>query len=391
MTASGLFALLFMLNQIIQTIRRQTRIGFVHTLLAFLVVLVALAALITNTTSSQEQPIVQLAAPGIAGVVIIVGLIVTLLELRRPERLKQSRGVLSMGVGVLLLIASFSVPFTAAYIQLSTQPSPTPTAGVVAAAPTSAASPPTQSGADMARDVFRAVLKVISDQTGLDADTIVKRLDAGDTIAQIVKEKGGNLDVVVKGVSDAMSAQVRQLSAAKRMNPIEAALALSQMETIVRLGVNRNLKDSRLGDFLKSGAESTAEAIAAAPTAIAAATTVTDTPQPTFTPTSTRTPRPTDSATATRFTFVTSTPLPTATVPDPCLALTKFNVNLRAKADPKADVVATIPFNSSVALFGRSEDSVWWYARYADQTGWLKGEFLTLTAQCDKLPVKTDG
>src|SRR5262249_3546880 len=107
------------------------------------------------------------------------------------------------------------------------------------------------------------------------------------------------------------------------------------------------------------------------------------------TPTETRTPRPTDTATATLYVFVSSTPLPTATLPSPCLAVTKFNVNLRAKPEADATVEATIAFDNTVSLYGRSEDSVWWYGSYEGKQGWLKAEFLSLTASCDKLPVQS--
>ncbi len=106
----------------------------------------------------------------------------------------------------------------------------------------------------------------------------------------------------------------------------------------------------------------------------------------TETPTITRTPRPTATATATRYQFVTRTPQPTQTLPTPCLALTKFNVNLRAAPSLDAELVLTIPFDNTVSLFGRTEDSAWWYGEYEGQAGWISGEFLTLTASCDRLP-----
>jgi hypothetical protein len=91
-------------------------------------------------------------------------------------------------------------------------------------------------------------------------------------------------------------------------------------------------------------------------------------------------------ATATRYQFVTRTPLPTSTLPSPCLALANFNLNLRAQPEADAEVLATIPFNNTITLFGRSADSIWWYGEYEGNAGWVKGEFLALSTSCNVLP-----
>lgn len=54
-----------------------------------------------------------------------------------------------------------------------------------------------------------------------------------------------------------------------------------------------------------------------------------------------------------------------------------------------SEVQVVIPFDSTLALFGRTEDSVWWYGEYEDEAGWIKGEFLTLTTGCAVLPVRS--
>jgi hypothetical protein len=112
-------------------------------------------------------------------------------------------------------------------------------------------------------------------------------------------------------------------------------------------------------------------------------------PTASLTPTATitRTPQPTLTPSPTRYVFITRTPQPTATLPSPCLALTRFNVNFRAAPDMEADIWVVIPFDSTLALFGRTEDSVWWYGEYKGQAGWIKGEFLTLTTGCAAMPV----
>jgi hypothetical protein len=263
MAAGGIFALLYIVNAIIQIIRQKTRIGFVQTWLAFLVVGLPLAGLVSNRLSDNPIPLERTLALGIAVGLIVLSLILLLMELRRPERLKQSRGLLGIGAGVLIAVATFSVPAIADYAFAAVQPTSTP-------------------------------LIIVSGS------------------AEITSEPGAD--------------------------PVTS--------------------------------------------------TPSRTPTPTATVTSSPTRRPTAVATVTptRYQFVTRTPLPTATLPSPCLALANFNLNLRAQPEADAEVLATIPFNNTITLFGRSADSIWWYGEYEGDAGWVKGEFLALSTSCDALP-----
>jgi len=108
---------------------------------------------------------------------------------------------------------------------------------------------------------------------------------------------------------------------------------------------------------------------------------------PTRTPLPSRTPRPTNTPTSTRAPFATPTPQPTVTLPNPCLAIVNYNLRLRTQPNEDSDTLLVIPYSTTITLYGRSEDSVWWYALYNEQTGWVKGEFLNLSASCDGLPV----
>ncbi len=259
--AGALFALFFILIAIIRSLRKSTKITFVELLLAFLAALLPLAGVIEGSMGDTPAPQPLRMALLTGAVLVVMGLLIVLLELRREQKLKQSRGIFSIGVGTLVILATFTVPITSRQILLPARATVTPID--VAALQTT----PTQGG------------------------------------------------------------------------PTHTATAV--------------------------------------PSAIATAT-----------PTMTRTPRPTRTATATLYVFVTSTPLPTSTLPSPCLALTRFNINLRAKPEADAAVEATIPFDNAISLYGHSEDSIWWYGEYEGKQGWLKAEFLTLTASCDKLPVK---
>jgi hypothetical protein len=119
--------------------------------------------------------------------------------------------------------------------------------------------------------------------------------------------------------------------------------------------------------------------------------TATRTPTLTATPTYTRTPRPTHTATATRRPAVPSrTPRPTDTPVNPCIGQVTNNLNLRAEPSTEAQLLTTIPFNTSLAVFGRNEDSTWWFVVYEGQQGWVLGEFLLVTAPCYDLPVRDE-
>ncbi len=257
----ALFALFFILIAIVRTLRRSAKITFVELLLAFLAALLPLAGLIVGSMSDTPEPLPLRTGMIMGAVLIIAGILIALLELRREQRLKQSRGVFSIGIGALLVLATFTVPITSQQILLP---------------------------------------------------------------------------------------------ALATVTPINVA------------------------------------AVQNTPTLDGSTRTPTVTPSATSTATltMTRTPRPTNTATATLYVYVTNTATPSPTLGSPCLALTKFNVNLRAKPEAEAAIEATIPFDNTIALYGHSEDLIWWYGEYQGKQGWLKAEFLNLTASCDALPTK---
>ncbi|MEZ4669882.1 MAG: SH3 domain-containing protein [Anaerolineae bacterium] len=259
--AGAIFALLFVLNALVSTLRQKIKIGFWELLLAFLAALVPLAGAVMAAMEYPPQALPLRAALVLGGALLLLGALLALLESHREQGFKNSRGVMGAGIGLLLMASTFTVPLTSERILLPALATITP--------------------------INVSALQVTATVTG--------------------------------------------------------------------------------------------------PTA-----TPSTSPSPTFTttPTLTRTPRPTGTATATRFVFMTRTPEPTATLPSPCLALTLYNVNLRAEPSLDAELKATIAFDNTIALFERSEDSEWWYGSYEEQGGWVKGEFLDLSTSCDKLPVR---
>jgi hypothetical protein len=275
LAAGGLFALLFVLNALIHTIRRTERIGFWDTLLAFLVTLVLLAALLANAQSETPLPLVQSGVLGIAVVLLVLSVFIALGELRRPQRLRQSRGVFGVGAALLVIISTFTVPLVQTNIELQAS------AGTTTPAPVT-------------------VDRQLSAQPSAPSNTI----------------------------------------AAQTNTP--ARTATSVLPTL-------------------------------APSAM-----------PTLAPTSTASTTPTPTSTSTR---VPATATPAPTLAD-CQLLTNYNLNLRAGPDSAADVLLTIPFNTSVRALARSRASTWWLVSYEGQTGWVSDEFVTGESSCLNLPVQ---
>lgn len=255
---AGLFALLYGLNALLQSIRRPPRVGRFALYLAALVMMLPLVALIRLASADQPEPLALPMLLIVAAGLGVFSLIALVAEVTRPERLAGSRGVLGLGVALLLALSTVTIPATRQVILAQLPPTPT--------------------------------LPVLS---------------------------------------------------------------LAQLQ------------------------------------AVTTTPSPTRTPFPTFTPSQTRTPRPvTATATSTPIQFPSRTPAPTETLPTPCIANTQYNVNLRAEPDTTADLVATLPFGTTVTLYGRNADSTWWYSEVEGRRGWLKGEFIIVSPACANLPVR---
>ncbi len=131
--AGVLFAVLLAGNTLLQTVRRQERIGFINTLLAFLTALLPLAGLIAATVTGRFVRLPYALSLGSAGLLGLVGLVVLAVEARRPNGLKNSRGALTLGVGVLVAVATVTVPLTAEHLLIT--PTPFTLLGVTSPSP----------------------------------------------------------------------------------------------------------------------------------------------------------------------------------------------------------------------------------------------------------------
>lgn len=106
-------AVLFLLNVVIKTLLRRERVGFLDWSLAILATALMVAAMTINQLQSEVDPswvqIVLLTGAAVA----IVGLVTLILEAVRKQRVLASRGLLTVGVGGLMALSTFSVPLTA--------------------------------------------------------------------------------------------------------------------------------------------------------------------------------------------------------------------------------------------------------------------------------------
>lgn len=406
------FAALSGLNAMLKTIFRRTTIGFVDLLLVFLGTLVIVAALIVSNLSDTPDTMVGQIALLTAGGVAFVHLLIMLLELFRPQRLRASRGLLGVFSALLLAVSSFSIPFLSVYFSLRTE---LPVQSVAAdesegVGNTYSTDTISENGSGDSSDseerfatLFRTIFGFVADETQLNEIEIVDRLEAGTPLAKIITDSGGDVEKVVDQIAEVTREAVRESAANGEINPVQAALAVSQMETFVRYLVNTDI--TWLGDRVNGGTpdpsatrqslrdlfltpSATAMVVEATP-----APTLTATNQPTNTPipTETYTPRPTDEPTATRFAFSTRTPTPTLTPVTPCLASVEYNLRLRTAPNYDSETLAVVPFGTTIELYGRGGASenggFWWLARYEGVEGWIDGQYMLVSRACESLPI----
>jgi hypothetical protein len=214
--------------------------------------------------------------------------------------------------------------------------------------------------AQRAEMLFFAIRDVVMDEVGLDEAAIIGALEAGTPLIRLVEDNGGDINRVVAAITAIMNQAIRDARASGEMNAIEAALMLSQMGVFVRLAAHTDLnllgdqivRPTRTPTPIGSALEKTAEATA-----------------PVANPGVTSTPRP--------------SPAPEMT----CLATIERGAALRTAPDADAKVVMTIRFETTIILYERTADLTGWRTNWNDQPVWVDAEALTLSAECDDLPV----
>lgn len=410
------FAGLYALIAIFKTLRRAGNVSFWDVALIFIAALTVLTALVMSGMDGLPDESVGIAALITGGVLAAFGLVLMIAEAFRPQRLKQSRGVLSLGTGIMLALLSFAVPLASAYVSVP----PISAADSVAAASmpapdaANASAEATESEVSINEafdSVFRDLFAIVGAESGLDTHTILTALDDGKSVEQIVQENNGSVERVVQRVTALVVAQIQNAAARGEITRLQAAGGILFAERGVRMAISNDLRtlqdmgresigvndqtatpmgqESSFFAFLTMTPTSQTEQAAATANATASPTiTAARTALPTITPPPTREPTATPSPSATRARFSTATPTASPTRVNPCFVEALYNVNLRALPALDAELLVTIPFGNILETYYRSADGEWFFVTYDGLEGWLKAEFLRAGTQCDALPVR---
>jgi hypothetical protein len=222
--------------------------------------------------------------------------------------------------------------------------------------------------------------------SGIDSGDLIVDLTGDTSLAAILEANGADETAIFASALSAQREEIEAAIADGSIPRLDGTLLLTNLETDLREKFTNRITSSQI--------ETIAPIILATNTPTPTATELfTETPTftvtPSRTPTATRTEHPTETPSPTRERFSTSTPTLTPTLPNPCLASVDFNLNLRTEPNADtSDVVAVIPFDTVVSVFGTNADRTWWYAQYEGQAGWVDGEFVSTTAACEDLPVR---
>lgn len=400
---AAISAVLLIINNLARTAMRQQKLRLVEIGLVFFVVLLGTAALLVDnletTRFDQIENLVLLLIIPIA----ILHLGLTIVEIFRPQRLKQSRGLLGLGVAILLAGATASYNLVSLNIQLGTidqNQRPTPVNNTDGVDPCAVA----------LEQITVNLANQLLDEVGLTIEEafVVIEENPDQSIADLIEANDGNPVVFTRQLIDDTEDILRDLLARACLDQNAATGAIAALPVFVPQLVYNDLSEllEQFQEDNPDAAEALTEAdateIAAGQETVIALVnqepsplpTLTSTPTATVTPTptSTRTPRPTLSPTPSRAPFETDTPTPTATLPLPCVASTDFNVNLRDYPSlEETEVLILIPFGSSLTIFNPNPEGTWWYASYRtpegeDLTGWISDEFITVSVTCFDLP-----
>jgi hypothetical protein len=382
--------LLLILNNIARTALRQKEIRLLEIGLAFFAVLMPVAALLLDNLQDAlfgtlENLMLLLIIPL---TILSVGL--TIVELFRPQRLRQSRGLLGFGVAALLAIATFGYNIIALNAQnsaLQGNPVPTPVNVSVGGDPCEAAF----------QNLFIDLANQIADVTGLTIEEFFTVIEEQPdlSIASLIEANGGNPAAFISTLTTDMQDAIRDLLARGCIEAGQATTILGGLPFFLPSVIYDDF--SQFQEFFPQDAsisptdvQSTRVALIAtlnqAPSPLPSLT-PTFTPSRTPSPTATRTPRPVDTATATLSRFITNTPTLTPTLPNPCLATADFNVNLRSYPSlEESEILILIPFESTITIYAPNEDKTWWYGLYEGEVGWISSEYIRLSSSCDNLP-----
>ncbi|MEO1163322.1 MAG: hypothetical protein AAFV98_06015 [Chloroflexota bacterium] len=405
---AAISVVLFILNNLVRTAMRLHELRLVEIgTVFFFVIFAATALLLDNADRTRFDQLETLMLLLIIPLTIFhIGL--TIVELFRPQRLKQSRGLLGLGAAVLLGIATLSYSIISDRAQLAAIDQnriPTPINSLSERDPCAIA----------VEQLGLSLINQLLDEAGITIEEVLNftEEDLDQSAADLIEANGGDPVAYSETLITSLEDSIEDLVARGCLNADQATtitqgftlplspfylprIVESDFSLILALLEDQNPQTEDVVDEL-----SETEAALAQGTIIAfvnqeptptATITPTATATVTSTPTATRTPRPTLSATPSREPFSTSTATATATLPTPCLATTDFNVNLRDYPSlEETEVLVTIPFGSSLTVYNPNPEGTWWYVGYRtesndDLIGWVSDEFITVSPACADLP-----
>ncbi|MBZ0299093.1 MAG: SH3 domain-containing protein [Anaerolineae bacterium] len=429
------FALPYLLYGIIQTLRGRAQVDRLGVLLAFLAVMVPMAALTLNAISATTQPVLTLVMLVNALLVLVVSAVILILDYRKQDRdLSRSFGALGVGISTLLLVGLFSTPLilnqfpaqTSAAQVLNTAGSSADGA-IVPASFTSQVANPGAASVSQAQvsSGGSALTAALERETGLSVEDILTQLNAGTSLHQLVSDYGGDLEAVSQALTAALDTAIAAgtlpAQMVERMGGDAAAIATSALNGQVPPMILSGL----LGGEMPAGGPPAGAAgappqgsagagaaagsavvtpeipAAAGPLGVNAAAAQTEEPASESSSSTAETARiePTKLPTPTPFLFdmePTATPAAVAATAEEgeaaaaveatCPLVVNFNLNMRTDPNPVGTWIRTIPAYTSVTSSGHNAEN-WWQVTVEDQTGWVSGEYLTADRSCSTLPV----
>ena len=244
---TAVLSAVFIIVSLVEAARRRQRVEERDGLLALLIVLLPVVALLLPEPADAEFSAAS-AIRWLGIALIAASVLVVVFELRRPGRPRWSRGVLGAGVGLLLIFVSFSVPFLAAWVSLSTAATPPPEA---TAAPLAGPEETLEVEGVVSVErlqvelLFNAIRLVLAEEINASEVEVFTGLDSGVSLAALVEQYGGNLDRVRVRLSQLLREAVRGSAERGEISALQGALLVSQMDLFVRFAIHNDLNGFR--------------------------------------------------------------------------------------------------------------------------------------------------
>lgn len=423
-------AVLYAVFAFVQTLRHK-RQGTTAILLALLSIAAPVIAYLFATDEPLRASLLQYLAINEA-IAFVVSLVILLIERRNTKRdHSRSYGMIGLGISLLLAVGTFALPLVATSASTTTTAvkntaGTTNQSGLVLVSeqmPNEAANQmgsAAEATASVDATTPTEVATALTAQTGLSADDVLAKVQAGSTIADLVKSNNGKLDPVVSAIVKALDTLVtaggREAQMISSMGSdttqmatqlVEGTLGQAQQFLLPQLitgkaptppngqagGMNGVPPDGSAGAANGQPVASESTETVSANSAGSAQILVTNTPQPTATesvvrptqivfPTITQTPAVTTAPEATG-TGTASTVSSSAAAT--CNLVIDYNLNLRDKPTTEGSkVYLSIPFGSTITAEGHTTDG-WYKVTYNGQTGWVNDAYVTAAAACSSL------